>query len=143
MTTIIVPELNKESIDDLRERLSKLSELDLTKIETPSLKQVGKTADKTINRLLGRSKRPVWPWLATGIGLVAVIGIIGAWFAFLRRPAVFSSRPVAAGDSTIETFGAVDLAENEGMTPYTPVDAFGSEEQTTSLRSNGSAIQDS
>ena len=49
-------------------------------------KNVGKTAEETIDRLLGRSRAPVWPWVAAGIGLVAVIGAVAAYFAWWRRP---------------------------------------------------------
>ncbi len=50
------------------------------------MQEVGRSADDTIDRLLGRSKSPVWPWIAAGVGLVAVVGALAAYFAWFRRP---------------------------------------------------------
>lgn len=68
--------------------LAKFKELipDLSEIELPKLQDVGRTADETIDRLLGRSRTPVWQWIATGLGLVAVMGAIAAAFLWMRRP---------------------------------------------------------
>ena len=84
MTAIVLPDIDKSTIDELRKRIP-----DLREIELPSIKMedVSKTADETIDRLLGRSKAPVWPWVAAGIGLVALVGAVAAYFAFWRRPA--------------------------------------------------------
>jgi hypothetical protein len=81
----------------------------------PSMEKVGKNADETIDRLLGRQKTPVWPWVAAGIGLVAVIGAIAAWFAWFRRPTWESS-----GD-TWTTTESTDLASTDPLAePTTP-----------------------
>ncbi len=90
MTAIVVPDLDRKTIDELRKRIPNLSEIDLPslpKIELPKMQDVSKTADQTIDRLLGRKRAPVWPWVAAGIGLVAVIGAIAAYFAWMRKPA--------------------------------------------------------
>jgi len=50
------------------------------------METVGKSADETIDRLLGRSRAPIWPWIAAAFGLVAVIGTIAAYLAWFRRP---------------------------------------------------------
>jgi hypothetical protein len=84
MTAIVLPDIDKSTIEELRKRIPNLSEIELPNL--PSMKKVGKTTDQTIDRLLGRSRAPVWPWIAAGIGLVAVIGIVAAWFAWFRRP---------------------------------------------------------
>jgi hypothetical protein len=84
MTAIVLPDIDKSTIEELRKRIPNLSEIELPNL--PSMKQVSKTTDQTIDRLLGRSRAPVWPWIAAGIGLVAVIGIVAAWFAWFRRP---------------------------------------------------------
>jgi hypothetical protein len=84
MTAIVLPDIDKSTIDELRRRIPDLSEIELPNL--PSMKKVGKATDQTIDRLLGRSRTPVWPWIAAGIGLVAVIGIVAAWFAWFRRP---------------------------------------------------------
>jgi hypothetical protein len=88
----------------------------------PKMEQVGKTADETIDRLLGRSKAPVWPWVAAGIGLVALAGIVAAYFAFWRRPSWETpSEPWAATDATtqddIRVPGAADVTtDGSGLT---------------------------
>lgn len=81
MPTIVLPDIDTATIDELRKKLP-----DLREIELPKMEDVSKTADQTIDRLLGRSKAPVWPWVAAGIGLVAVIGAVAAYFAWWRRP---------------------------------------------------------
>jgi hypothetical protein len=83
MTAIVLPDIDKSTIEELRKRIPDLSEFELPNL--PSMKKVSKTTDQTIDRLLGRSRAPVW-WIAAGIGLVAVIGIVAAWFAWFRRP---------------------------------------------------------
>jgi hypothetical protein len=89
MTAIVLPDVDRKTMDELRKRIPNLSEIDLSslpKVELPTMKEVSKTADQTIDRLLGRSRAPVWPWVAAGIGLVAVIGAIAAYFAWMRKP---------------------------------------------------------
>jgi len=90
MTAIVLPDIDRSTIEELRKRIPDLTEIDLN---LPSRKDVGKTAkqvsksaDETIDRLLGRKRAPVWPWIAAGIGLVAIAGVIAAWFAWFRRP---------------------------------------------------------
>ena len=84
MTAIVLPDIDRSTIEELRKKIPNLSEIELPPM--PSMEKVGKTADDTIDRLLGRQKAPVWPWIAAGIGLVAVIGAVAAYFAWLRRP---------------------------------------------------------
>jgi hypothetical protein len=86
MNAIVLPDIDKTTIDELRKRMPNLSTIELPKMELPKMDKVSKTADQTIDRLLGRKKAPVWPWIAAGIGLVAVIGAVAAYFAFWRRP---------------------------------------------------------
>lgn len=121
MTAIALPDLNQKTIDDLRDRVSKLgddlskidlSKIDLPRIEMPQLQDVGKNADRTIDRILGRSRAPIWPWIAAGLGLVAVIGAIAAWFTYLRRPAWLGmgsspEEPVLGGRSPLVEFERV------------------------------------
>ena len=103
MTAIVLPDIDKATIDELRKKLP-----DLREIELPSMKEVsktandvGKSAEETIDRLLGRSKAPVWPWIAAGLGLVAVIGAVAAYFAWWRRPSWETpSEPWAASTTT-------------------------------------------
>jgi hypothetical protein len=123
MTAIAMPDLNQKTIDDLRDRVSKLgddlskidlSKFEVSKIEMPTLKDVGKGADRAVDRLLGRSRAPVWPWIAAGLGLVAVVGAIAAWFAFLRRPAWLGMESATeerdlSGDSPVAEFESVTV----------------------------------
>jgi hypothetical protein len=128
MTAIVLPDLNQKTIDDVRQRIASLTDVDLSKIELPQLQEVGKGADQAIDKLLGRSRAPIWPWIAAGIGLVAVIGAIGAWFAFIRRPAWFGTidEPDVAADDQIAA------AENEGMTAASSVRGLGAVEASMS-----------
>ena len=90
MTAIVLPDLDRKTIDYLRKRIPNLSEIDLPslpKVELPKMQDVSKSADQTIDRLLGRQRAPVWPWVAAGIGLIAVVGAIAAYFAWMRKPA--------------------------------------------------------
>jgi hypothetical protein len=137
MTAIALPDLNQKTIDDLRDRVSKLgddlskidlSKVDLSKIEMPNLQDVGKGADETIDRLLGRSRASIWPWVAGGIGLVAVIGAIAAWFTYLRRPAW-----LGMGPATDDFDGDSPVAEFESVTVHAPMsDELRADELVTS-----------
>jgi len=90
MTAIVLPDIDRSTIEELKKRIPDLSEIDLPlptrKDVSRTAKEVGRTADDTIDRLLGRKRTPIWPWIAAGIGLVAVIGAVAAWFAWFRRP---------------------------------------------------------
>jgi hypothetical protein len=77
MTAILLPDID---LDALRKAIPSLAEMDL-----PSMEQAGRKADETIDRLLGRSRMPAWPWLAIGALIVAVVGSIAAAFSLNRR----------------------------------------------------------
>jgi len=151
MTAIVLPDLNQKTIDDLRERVSRLSDLDLSKldpskidlsrIEMPALQDVGKSADKAIDRLLGRSRAPVWPWIAAGIGLVAVIGAVAAWFTYLRRPGWMEMGTTTPAPASSDD---VAVAENEGLPPsYSSMtDDLRTDELVASLRSTPYPIEE-
>lgn len=85
MTAIVLPDIDRKTVDELLKKIPNLREIELPSM--PTMQEVGKTADEQIDRLLGRSKAPVWPWVAAGLGLVAVIGAVAAYFAFWRKPA--------------------------------------------------------
>ena len=105
MTAFVLPEIDRSTVDELRKKFPNLSE-----IELPKMEHVGKSADEAVDRLLGRSKSPVWPWVAAGIGLVAVIGAIAAYFAWFRRPSWDSAETGWTADGTTTeaegTFGS-------------------------------------
>jgi hypothetical protein len=109
VTAIVLPDIDRSTIEDLRKMLPNLKEIELPAL--PKMGEVSKTADDTINRLLGRSRAPVWPWVAAGVGLVAVIGAIAAYFAWFRRPAWDTSGDALSSGSTYSTdLTATDLA---------------------------------
>jgi hypothetical protein len=124
MTAIVLPDIDRSTLEELKKRIPDLSEIELTlptrkemsktaKDVGKTAKEVGKSADETIDRLLGRKRTPVWPWIVAGIGLVAVAGVIAAWFAWFRRPTWQSpSEPWAA-----ETYAT------EQTTVTTPTDS--------------------
>lgn len=76
MTAIVLPDID---FDELKKRIPALAD-----IELPSMQQAGKRADETIDRVLGRSKMPIWPWIA-GFVVVAIVGSIAAMFGWNRR----------------------------------------------------------
>lgn len=93
MTAILLPDID---LDRLRKAIPSLSEIDL-----PSMEQAGKKADETLDRVLGRSRMPAWPWLAVGAIFIAVIGSIAAVFSLNRRsPWATGGQPPATTDST-------------------------------------------
>lgn len=85
MTAFVLPNLDQSTIDELRKRIPDMSEIDMPKLEQIG-KDVGKTADHAIDRLLGRSRAPVWPWVAGSIAFIAILGAVAAWFTWFRRP---------------------------------------------------------
>ena len=91
MTAIVLPDIDRSTLEELKKRIPDLSEIELPNLPSRkevsrAAKDVSKTADETIDRLFGRSRAPVWPWIAAGVGLVALAGIVAAWFAWFRRP---------------------------------------------------------
>jgi len=116
MTAIVLPDIDRSTIEELKKRIPDLSEIELT---LPTRKDVGRTArevrrtaDATIDRLLGRKPAPIWPWIAAGIGLVAVIGAVAAWFAWFRRPAA-ETRPEPWSATTGEPERATVISPTE------------------------------
>jgi hypothetical protein len=111
MTAIVLPDIDRSTIEELKKKIPNLSEIELPQM--PSIEKVGKSADETIDRLLGRQKAPVWPWVAAGIGLVAVIGALAAYFAWFRRPTweasdTWSTTPTTPGPMTPATDDLTD-----------------------------------
>lgn len=111
MTAFTLPEVDRSAIDELKKRFPSLSEIELPKMES-----VGKSADEAVDRLLGRSKAPVWPWIATGIGLIAVIGAVAAYFAWFRRPTWESATGWSAENAATEAEGSLESAATTDST---------------------------
>ena len=116
MTAIVLPDIDRSTIEELKKRIPDLSEIELSlpsrKDVSRTAKEVGKTADETIDRLLGRKRAPIWPWIAAGIGLVALSAVIAAWFAWFRRP---------TWETKAEPWSATNY-ESEQTTLSTPTD---------------------
>ena len=116
MTAIVLPDIDRSTLEELKKRIPDLSEIELPNL--PSRKEVSRTAkevsrsaDETIDRLLGRKRAPIWPWVAAGIGLVALAGVIAAWFAWFRRP---------AWETTEEPWTAATYEQTTITTPAEP-----------------------
>jgi hypothetical protein len=119
MTAIVLPDIDRSTVEELKKRIPNLSEIELPAM--PSMSKVGKSADETIDRLLGRQKAPVWPWVAAGIGLVAVIGALAAYFAWFRRPTweasdTWSATPTTPEPMTPATDELTDRPTTGGLT---------------------------
>jgi len=126
MTAIVLPDIDKATIDELRKKLPDLREIELPTMKDVSqtAKDVGKTADEAIDRLLGRSKAPVWPWIAAGLGLVALVGAVAAYFAWWRRP---------TWETPSEPWAASTTTDEELPTSSQPTDYRGEQGETTGL----------
>jgi hypothetical protein len=134
MTAIVLPDIDRSTIDELKKKIPNLSEFELPAM--PSMEKVGKNADETIDRLLGRQKSPVWPWIAAGLGLVAVVGAVAAWFAWFRRPSWDS-----AGDtwSTVpESTDSTSSDAHDSSDPLAPSSTGGLTAAESSLSSTSS-----
>ena len=96
MATIVLPDINQSTLNDLRKRFPKLSEVDL-----PSMEKVGKRADHQIKRLRGKPRtNPIVPcqtWPAD-VSEVAWTRVRGAEWSLLpiHTP---TARPAASGSS--------------------------------------------
>ena len=84
MTATALP-VDRATIENLRKKVPDLSEVELPSM--PSIQDVGKSADEAVQRLLGRRRRPIWPWIAAGLVVTALVGIAAAYVAWFRRPA--------------------------------------------------------
>lgn len=83
------------AVTELKHRMPDLG--DLADIDLPRMERVGRdagrSADEAIDKLLGKSRNPIWPWIAAVLGLAAVVGVIAAYMAWMRRPPVEPSTP--------------------------------------------------
>jgi hypothetical protein len=84
MTAIVLPDLDRSTLEDLKNRMPSVR---LSELELPSMERAGRQADEALDRLLGRSRTPnVWPWVAGIVAVAAIIGIAVAFFTMNRRP---------------------------------------------------------
>jgi hypothetical protein len=152
MTAIVLPDIDRSTIDELKKRIPDLSEIEFnlpsrkdvdraTKEVNRAAKDVGRTADETIDRLLGRKRAPVWPWLAAGIGVVAIAGLIAAWFAWFRRPAwQVQSEPWSAEvDDAVQTTITMPTDSSLDTAPAGHRGSAGAISSEATIESTGSA----
>ncbi|HEY2915824.1 MAG TPA: hypothetical protein VGI98_01285 [Candidatus Limnocylindrales bacterium] len=87
MNAIVLPDLDRSTIEDLKARMPSLH---LSDIELPSMeragREAGRQADRTLDRLMGRSRPSAWPWLAAALGIAAIVGSAVALVSWTRRP---------------------------------------------------------
>ena len=139
MTAIVLPDIDRSTLEDLMKRFPDLSEIELPNLPTRkemtrAAKDVGKTADETIDRLLGRSRAPVWPWIAAGIGLVAIAGIVAAWFAWFRRPTWEAPAETPSEPWTAEAYDVEQMTTSMPTLETTPSEPELTEPTLTSTR---------
>jgi hypothetical protein len=106
MTAIVLPDLDRSTIEDLKTRMPTLH---LADIELPSMENAGRQADRAIDRILGRSKPSAWPWLAAALGIAAIVGTAAALLTWTRRPS-WSSWQGGAGAGSGLPGGSTGMA---------------------------------
>lgn len=84
MTAIVLPDIDRSTLAELRDRMPSLK---VAEIDLPSLEDAGRNADQAIDRLLGRSRPSIWPWIAAGLALAVITGATVALVSWFRRPA--------------------------------------------------------
>ena len=154
MTAIVLPDIDRSTLEELKKRIPDLSEIELTlptrkdlnkaaKEAGKTAKDVGKSADDAIDRLLGRKRAPVWPWIVAGVGLVAVAGAIAAWFAWFRRP-TWESQSEPWTEATYETQETTLTTPSDAVLDDSASPMAGTTVGTTSSRSaTGKSTPDS
>jgi hypothetical protein len=126
MTALVLPDIDNETLEKLRRRIPSLSDIEIPSIEIPSMQQAGRKADQTVDRLLGRSRTPVWPWVAAGVFLVALAGTVAAWMTWNRRASwTRQSDPWAEDLGTHHTTIETDLTGTPDLSGTTVTDPMG------------------
>jgi hypothetical protein len=119
MATIVLPDVDRSTLDELRKHLPNLAE-----VEIPKMEDLGRQADETIDRLRGRSRAPSWPWwawLATALGVMAIVGGI-AYLMTWRRSSTWSASTTDPWTedalSSMGSGGSSGLGTTGGHDPY-------------------------
>lgn len=115
MKSTVLPDLDSETIERLKQRFP-----DLTNVELPKMETIGKTAEQTIDRLMGRKRASIWPWVAAGVLLLTAVGTIAAYFTWFKRPALDSieTLDIESVDvtSSVDTFAGTESYGSNGST---------------------------
>jgi len=146
MTAIVLPDIDRSTIDELKKRIPDLSEIELNlptrkemsktaKGMSKTAKDVGRTADDAIDRLLGRKRSPIWPWVAVAIALAAAAGAAAAWFAWFRRP-TWESQSEPWTETTYEVEKATMTSPTESALDDTSSTAAGTSTSVTGMSTN-------
>src|SRR4029079_1087668 len=85
MAAIAMPDVDRRTLERIRDRLTPLTAMDLSDLELPGLAEGGRQTQTARDRLTGRSKRSIWPRLAIGLGLLALVGLAVVIFGSSRR----------------------------------------------------------
>jgi hypothetical protein len=116
MTAIVLPDIDRSTLQDLKQRMPSLR---LADIELPSMERAGRQADQAIDRLLGRSRPSVWPWLAAAIGIAAIVGTVAAVLTWGRRPGWSPGGGSGLPGATDQTDSGIDVTAAYGETSIT------------------------
>jgi hypothetical protein len=129
MAAIAMPDVDRRQLERIRGRFTPLTAMDLSDIELPGLDQVGRQAERARDRLTGRSRRSIWPRLAIGLGLLALVVLAVAIFGSSRRnPWNMTANDVEEGpdrpfDTPPADLAATTLNEPPGSTGMDAPDA--------------------
>ena len=124
MTAIVLPDIDRSTLEDLKQRMPSLR---LADIELPSMERAGRHADQAIDRLLGRTRPSIWPWLAAAIGLAAIVGTVAAALTWGRRPGWSPRGGSGLPGATDQADTGIDVTTAYGETsiPGAPSHAIG------------------
>jgi hypothetical protein len=134
MTAIVLPNIDRSTIEELRRRIPSLAE-----IELPSMEMAGRKADETIDRMRGRSRAPGWPWIAAGVFLVALVVTLAAFFTWNRRAGWSKGTEPWADDTDLRGSMASDdgAPDLQATTATDPIMGGGLTAAESSLTSTG------
>ena len=103
------------AVAELKNRLTdQLGLSGLLEIELPRLEQVGRaagrSADESIDRLLGKSRSPIWPWIAAAVSLVVIGGMVALYVAWFRRAPEQAPSPITGWTPESDSMLVSELA---------------------------------
>jgi hypothetical protein len=130
MTAIVLPDIDGKTLEQLHKHIPSLSAIEIPSFEMPSIPAVdlpsmqdaGRKADQTLDRLLGRSKAPIWPWVGAAVFVVALVGTIAAVFTWNRRASWTRQTDPWAEDGTIPTSVDTNLSSVPDLSGTTMTD---------------------